>query len=118
MNHPSVILCLSGMKNLCRILRLETISREYEKFIHTIDPLRPVTIALNGGFYDSFAATASDVVAVNYRIDEYDKMHEIHPDKAIVATESGASNNNRGIYLKKTDVNEKGDMLLLMIEKG
>lgn len=39
-------------------------------------------------------------------------------DKAIVATESGASNNNRGIYFEETDVNEKGDILLLMIEKG
>lgn len=109
MNHPSVILWSVGNEEPLQDSEVgKRLVESMKKFIHTIDPLRPVTIALNGGFYDSFAATASDVVAVNYRIDEYDKMHEIHPDKAIVATESGASNNNRGIYFEENGCERKG----------
>lgn len=108
MNHPSVILWSVGNEEPLQHTKIgRNLVESMKKYIHRIDPLRPVTIALNGGFYDSYAAFASDVIGVNYRINEYDQMHKIHPSKAIVATESGASGNTRGIYFEKQEENKR-----------
>lgn len=98
-NHPSVIMWSIGNEEpLQDTLEGKELARQMKAFLHRMDSARPVTLALNGGYYDSCAAQASDAVGVNYRIEEYPLMHQAHPDKPIVATESGASANHRGIY--------------------
>ncbi len=110
MNHPSVILWSIGNEEPLQSTKMgRELVRQLREFVRRIDPLRPVTIALNGGFYNSYAATESDVVGINYRISEYKKMHEIHKGKAIIATESGASDNDRGVYFEpESDQVSKG----------
>ncbi len=98
-NHPSVIVWMVGNEEPTQSsLTGQRLVEHLKGIVNGYDTTRPVSIALNGGFYDSHAAGASDVVAVNYNIHNYDKFPIAHPGKAIVATESGASRNNRGIY--------------------
>lgn len=109
MNHPSVIVWSVGNEEPLQNTKTgKALVRQLKRYVHSIDPLRPVTVALNGGFYDSYVAGESDIVAVNYRINDYDSMHEVHKGKCIVATESGASGNGRGIYFSKTLQKGKG----------
>lgn len=98
-NRPSVVMwAVANEEPVQGNLTGKRLVEMLKGIVRQYDTTRPVSIALNGGFYDSFGAGASDVVAVNYNIKNYDKFPEAHPNKAIVATESGASNNNRGIY--------------------
>ena len=95
----------SEMKSHYKTLKL--LVENMRRLVRKYDKSRPVTIALNGGFYDSFAAKASDVVGVNYNLTGYDKFPLAHPNKCILATESVASGNNRGIYTTVDDNNPK-----------
>ncbi len=98
-NHPSVVVWAVGNEEPVQsTLTGKRLVENLKAIVKNYDTTRPVTLALNGGFYDSFSAGASDAVGVNYNIHNYDKLAIAHPDKAILATESGASNNNRGIY--------------------
>ncbi|MFI3237063.1 MAG: glycoside hydrolase family 2 TIM barrel-domain containing protein [Lachnospiraceae bacterium] len=98
-NHPCVILWSAGNEEpLQNTLTGKELVRQMKEYMHSFDNTRPASIALNGGFFDSYAAEASDVVSVNYLIGRYDDMHKAHPDKCLIGTESGASSNNRGIY--------------------
>ncbi len=98
-NHPSIIAwAVANEEPLQSTAMGGEMVRQLKEYVHTLDQTRPVTIALNGGFYDSPAANASDIIAPNYNIHNYEKMHEANPTKAIVTTESSASANTRGIY--------------------
>ena len=98
-NHPSIIAwAVANEEPLQNTLMGGEMVRQLREYVHTLDKTRPVTIALNGGFYNSHAAHASDVIAPNYNIHNYEKMHEANPTKAIITTESSASANTRGVY--------------------
>ncbi|MFI3206087.1 MAG: glycoside hydrolase family 2 TIM barrel-domain containing protein [Clostridia bacterium] len=98
-NNPSVIAWSIGNEEPLQNTKLgEKLVDNMRRLVRKYDTTRPVTIALNGGFYDSYAAKASDVVGVNYNLKGYDKFPEAHPNKCILATESVASNNNRAVY--------------------
>jgi beta-galactosidase len=67
--------------------------------VHELDPTRPVTAAMNGGF-DSINGMAGelDVIGINYNPSVYDSMHKLFPGKPIVATETASELGTRGIY--------------------
>ncbi len=99
-NHPCVVLWSVGNEEpLQNTLTGKELVRQMKGFIKRLDDTRPISIALNGGFFDSFAASESEVVSVNYLITKYEKMHEVHADKCLIGTESAASTTNRGIYV-------------------
>jgi beta-galactosidase len=67
--------------------------------VHELDPTRPVTAAMNGGF-DSAAGMAGelDVIGINYNPSVYDDVHKLFPGKPIIATETASELGTRGIY--------------------
>lgn len=103
-NHPSVILWSVGNEEPLQATKTgNELVRQMKGFINRLDETRPVSLALNGGVdgYESGTAIGTcDVVSVNYMIDIYDKIHKAHPTKSLIATESGASRNSRGIYFE------------------
>ncbi len=108
-NHPSVIVWSVGNEEpLQSTVTGKRLVETLSAFVKRYDESRPVTLALNGGFFDSYAAKASDVVGVNYVLHLYDKFPEVHPNKCILATESGAASNNRGVYFVEKDENRTG----------
>lgn len=98
-NHPSVIAWSAGNEEPTQSTVVgKHILEEIKMHIKRLDRSRPVTLALNGGFYGSHASHASDVLSINYAINYYDKSHEIHSDKCILVTEAAAASTIRGVY--------------------
>ncbi len=99
-NHPSIIawsLCneqwIQGSPEAAAMIRA------MRNRVHELDPTRPVTAAMNGGF-DSANGMASelDVIGINYNPSVYDRMHKLFPGKPTIATETASELGTRGIY--------------------
>ena len=93
-NHPCVVIYSVGNEirdNLNNEQGFEKYRRQQD-LVHSIDPTRPVTMALfrpnSSGVYRNGFAEMMDVVGQNYRVDELKTYHEAHPEKAIIGTEN------------------------------
>ena len=93
-NHPSVVIYSVGNEirdNLNNDQGFDKYRRQQD-LVHSIDPTRPVTMALfrpnSSGVYRNGFAEMMDVVGQNYRVDELKVYHEAHPEKAIIGTEN------------------------------
>ncbi len=93
-NHPCVVIYSVGNEirdNLNNEQGFEKYRRQQD-LVHSIDPTRPVTMALfrpnSSGVYRNGFAEMMDVVGQNYRVDELKAYHEAHPEKAIIGTEN------------------------------
>lgn len=113
-NHPSIILWSIGNEEW-RIEGGETgarIAAAMQAEVKRIDPTRPVTAAISGGWGRGIS-TAIDVAGMNY-VDNMgragftvDRWHAEHPKQPIVGTEECAINNTRGVYF---DDRERGHL--------
>ncbi len=98
-NHPSVILWSVGNEEPLQTTQVGRKIFSYLKgLVNEFDTSRPVSIAVNGFAFGSDVVNDSDVGSINYLITKYDEIMSGFSDKPIVSTESGASNNNRGVY--------------------
>ncbi len=93
-NHPCVVIYSVGNEirdNLNNEQGFEKYRRQQD-LVHSIDPTRPVTMALfrpnSSGVYRNGFAEMMDVVGQNYRVDELKAYHEAHLEKAIIGTEN------------------------------
>lgn len=99
-NHPSIILwSMCNEQWIQGSPEAAAMIRAMRNRVHELDPTRPVTAAMNGGF-DSVAGIAGelDVIGINYNPSVYDSMHKLFPGKPIIATETASELCTRGIY--------------------
>ncbi len=99
-NHPCVILWSVGNEEPC--LSTETGKRIMETmtaFVKRYDRSRPVTTAISYDPLNSPATGISEVVGINYNLDQYDKIHAKHPQLPVIASECCAVGTTRGWYL-------------------
>ena len=93
-NHPCVVIYSVGNEIRDNLNNEQGFDkyRKQQDLVHTIDPTRPVTMALfrpnSSGVYRNGFAEMMDVVGQNYRVDELKAYHEAHPEKAIIGTEN------------------------------
>ena len=100
-NHPSIILWSAGNEEPLQVEpRGARILAALRARIHALDPTRPVTLALNGGWLDHQASAVSDVIGMNYGIAFYDAVHAQHPGTPMLAPETCAADTNRGEYVR------------------
>lgn len=99
-NHPSVILW--SVFNEEPIQGTETgyeMVRRLSKQVKLLDTSRPVTAAMNGGFFgDINVSQAVDVVGFNYEIKHYDRFHALNPHKPVTSSEDASGVMIRGEY--------------------
>lgn len=70
--------------------------------VKEMDTTRPVTAAMNGGFFaEHNVSQAVDVGGFNYQIGSYDRFHAQSPELPLVSSEDGSAFMVRGEY--KTD---------------
>jgi beta-galactosidase len=98
-NRPSVILWSVGNEEPLHLHEsgrriLETMTAHVKR----LDPARPVTTAISHDPLHSTAAAASEVIGVNYNLQQYDALHQMYPDKPILAAECCAVGTTRGWY--------------------
>lgn len=99
-NHPSIFMwslgneesAIQGTETGARILRtMKRVARE-------LDPTRPVTIAMNGGWGKGFSGVV-DVQGFNYKHrGAIDAFHKQFPKQPSIATEEASTLATRGIY--------------------
>ena len=93
-NHPCVVIYSIGNEIRDNLNNEQGFDkyRKQQDLVHSIDPTRPVTMALfrpnSSGVYKNGFAEMMDVVGQNYRVDELKAYHETHPEKAIIGTEN------------------------------
>ena len=102
-HHPSVIMW--SMFNEEPMQSTEAgyeMARNMAAAVKALDDTRPVTAAMNGGFFGKYSVGhALDVVGANYQVDVYDKFHETFPTVPFTSSEDTSGFMTRGVY--KTD---------------
>lgn len=74
----------------------EKLFRHMMKIVRKLDPTRPITSAMNGGYPHGFAQ-AEDLLGINYNPGAYDAMHRALPHMPIFGSEVGSSESDRGV---------------------
>lgn len=100
-NHPSVIMWSIGNEEWAiegNILGARITTR-MQDFVHRLDPTRPVTAAISGGW--GGISTTVQVMGVNYiKHGDTDQQHRDFPEQIIVGTEETTTQATRGIYFE------------------
>ena len=99
-NHPSVILW--SVCNEESIQGTEVGVQMVRRMVHAVralDPVRPVTAAMNSGMF----ATANisqvvDVVGFNYQVGDYDRFHAENPRRPMFSSEDTSAYMTRGEF--------------------
>lgn len=99
-NHPSIVLwSLCNEQWIQGTPEAAAMIRAMKQRVHEIDPTRPATAALNGGF-DSAAGMGGvlDAIGINYNPWVYDSVHQLFPRTPIIASEIASEIGTRGVY--------------------
>ncbi len=100
-NHPSVFMwCLENEEWIQGTVTGTRILESLAAVAHKIDPIRPVTAAMNHGRNEGGYAEVQDVVGYNYgdKKRAYIIDHDNYPDRIIFSTEGTSYISTRGEY--------------------
>jgi len=100
-NHPSII-----MWSMCNeegyyqgIPKGAVIFKHMMETVRKYDTTRPITCAMNGGWFDPGFSTVENLLGVNYNYQVYDRFHQEHPDMPIFGSETASIVSTRGEYV-------------------
>jgi beta-galactosidase len=99
-NHPSIFSwSLCNEQWIAGAPEAGAMVRAMKQRVLEIDPTRPITAALNGGF-DSPAGIIGqiDAIGINYHPEVYDSVPALLPQVPIVASEIASEISTRGVY--------------------
>lgn len=110
-NHPCVILwSLCNEQWIQGTRQAGAIARAMRDRVQELDPSRPVTAAMNGGFTNPEGILGVlDVIGVNYNPGEYQTVHKQRPNAPIIASEIASEISTRGVYTTERWENYYGD---------
>ncbi len=99
-HHPSVVLwSLFNEEPMQSTEAGYQMTRTMAAAVKALDDTRPVTAAMNGGFFGPYSvAHALDVVGANYQVDAYDKFHQQFPNVPFTSSEDTSAFMTRGVY--------------------
>ena len=116
-NHPSVIIYSVGNEEIHVQFKncAEKIIKRMKNEIRRLDGTRPVTEALllwdtkNNTLLNDVSladkiSKNSDIVGVNYTVENWDALHKANPDKPFIVTESAAFPSTRGCIESKNEL--------------
>ncbi len=100
-NHPSIIMWsvfneepMQGTESGYEMVR------RMSNIVKLFDTTRPVTAAMNGGFFSlKNVSHAVDVVGFNYHTKEYDLLHKVRPELCLTSSEDISCVMQRGQYV-------------------
>jgi beta-galactosidase len=99
-NHPSIFSwSLCNEQWISATPESGAMVRAMMKRVRELDPTRPITAALNGGFDTPQGIIGQlDVIGINYNPWVYDNVHKQFPNVPIIASEIASEIGTRGIY--------------------
>ncbi len=99
-NHPSIFVWSMGNEEWaieCNEFGAR-ITESMQAFARTIDPTRPMNVAVSGGC-NVGTSTVAEIMGYNYLGQwDTDKHHELFPNQPSMGTEEGSTYATRGIY--------------------
>jgi len=106
-HHPSIILW--SIFNEEPVQGSEVgfeMARRMAAAVKTLDTTRPVTAAMNGGFFsDLNVSHAVDVVGFNYQVPDYDRLHAARPEMPLTSSEDTSAFMTRGEFTTRPEQN-------------
>jgi beta-galactosidase len=99
-NHPSIILwSVFNEEPIQGSATGYEMVRRMAKEVKRLDTTRPVTAAMNGGFFEPVnVSQAVDVTGFNYEIGSYDRFHQENPAMPVTSSEDASAVMIRGEY--------------------
>ncbi|MBI3728850.1 MAG: glycoside hydrolase family 2 protein [Burkholderiales bacterium] len=74
-------------------------ARRMTAAVKVLDDTRPVTAAMNGGFFTALNVShAVDVLGANYQVPDYDRYHKANPNKPFTSAEDTSAFMTRGEF--------------------
>jgi beta-galactosidase len=97
-NHPSIILwSLCNEEGLQGSEAGAKMGSAMKALINRLDPTRPVSAAMNGGFGQGLSKVV-DLQGFNYHDGDYAPYHKAHPKMPLYGSETSSAVGTRGIY--------------------
>ncbi len=98
-NHPSIIMwAMCNEEGLQGSAEGARIFSAMMNVVHKYDTTRPISSAMNGGWFESGFATVEDLMGVNYSTQVYDRFHNEHPRMPMFGSETASTVTTRGEY--------------------
>jgi beta-galactosidase len=98
-NHPCVFMwSLCNEEYIQGTPEARRLGTALKSLILGLDPTRPVTAAMNGGFEGNGLSKILDVMGFNYNDKQYDPYHRAHRRQPAIATETASAVGTRGVY--------------------
>ncbi|MGV7207668.1 beta-galactosidase GalA [Oxalobacteraceae bacterium A2-2] len=99
-HHPSVILWSVFNEEPVQATEIGyEMARRMAAAVKALDDTRPVTAAMNGGFFTPLNVShAVDVLGANYQVKDYDRYHTANPDKPFTSSEDTSAFMTRGEF--------------------
>jgi beta-galactosidase len=99
-NHPAVILwSVFNEEPIQGTATGYEMVRRMARQVKLLDTTRPVTAAMNGGFFAPVnVSQAVDVTGFNYEIGSYDRFHRENPQVPVISSEDASALMIRGVY--------------------
>lgn len=97
-NHPSIIMWSMCNEGGCleKTSHGVTVFAAMKEAVEKLDPTRPVTGALNGGYTSKGIPSVEDILGMNYHTGEFSKVHAEFPHLMIFGSEDLNSKTSRG----------------------
>ena len=98
-NRPSVFFWALGNEEYCfHKPQGRRIVQSMKAALRRLDPVRPVTCAVDKTPEQATVYEELDLIGINYNLDTYDPLHVRYPDKPVLSTENSATSTTRGWY--------------------
>ncbi|MDR3690231.1 MAG: beta-galactosidase GalA [Fimbriimonas sp.] len=98
-NHPSIVMwSMCNEQSEAGYPNGRRMFKAMQATVLQYDRTRPVSSAMNSGWFGNGFTGVEDLMGVNYNIDVYDKFHSLHPDIPMFGSETASTVTTRGEY--------------------
>jgi beta-galactosidase len=98
-NHPSIILwSMCNEESISGTQAGADIFEAMKKRVQEFDTSRPISCAMNSGWFNVGISLVEDVEGFNYSPGEYDAFHEEFPSQPMYGSETASAQTDRGMY--------------------
>ncbi len=96
-NHPSIIMwSMFNEEGLQKSAYGARLMAAMKAAVRQLDPTRPITSAMNGGYTKKGALSVEDLLGMNYHTNQIAQLHREFPGKTIFGSESVNAKSSRG----------------------
>jgi beta-galactosidase len=98
-NHPSIIIwSMCNEEAISGTQAGADIFRAMKERVQEFDTSRPVSCAMNSGWFNIGISLVEDVEGFNYSPGEYDSFHQTFPAQPMYGSETSVAETDRGMY--------------------